>query len=102
MEQVKPKFKKLLFLHRVAFICNIFFLFCMVIRYTHADAVIPQPIVELSTILGWLFSPAINLITLAVSLIIVLKTGKGLYVPLWLIASNLIFFIIEIFYFFLS
>lgn len=74
----------------------------MVIRYTHADTVIPQPIVELAAILGWAFSPVMNLVCLCVSLIVVLKKGKGLYLPVWLIASNVIFFIVEIFYFFLS
>jgi len=102
MEQVKTKFKRLLFLHRVAFICNIFFLLCMGIRYSHADAVIPQPIVELTTILGWIFSPAINLICMSISFIVVLKKGRGLYVPVWLLVSNFIFFIVEIFYFFLT
>ena len=102
MEQVKSKFRRLLFLHRVAFICNVFFVLCMIIRYTNADKIIPQPLVELSTILGWIFSTVINLVCIFISLVLVLKKGKGLSVPLWLIASNLIFFIIEIFYFFLS
>ena len=102
MEQVKAKFRRLLFLHRVAFICNIFFLVCMVLRYSHAEKVVPQPVVELSAILGWIFSPAVNLVCLVVSLILVLKKGKGLYVPVWLIASNLVFFTFEIFYFFLT
>ena len=102
MEQVQTKFKRLVFIHKVAFICNLFFALCMVIRYSHADTVTPQPIVELITILGWLFSPAINLICLCVSFVVVLKKGKGLFVPLWLIVANVVFFILQIFYFFLT
>ena len=102
MEHVQTRFRRILFIHKVAFICNIFFLLCMVIRYSHADTVIPQPIVELTTILGWLFSPAINLICLCVSFVVVLKRGKAVSVPLWLIVANLIFFVVQIFYFFLS
>ena len=102
MEQVQTRFKSLVFIHKVAFICNIFFALCMIIRYSHADTVIPQPIVELTTILGWLFSPAINLISLCVSFVVVLKRGKGLSIPLWLIVVNVVFFVLQIFYFFLS
>src|SRR5258706_6934657 len=102
MEEVKTRFKRLLFLYRVAFICNIFFVLCMIIRYTNADKIIPQPLIELSTILGWVFSPVINLVCIFISVVLVIKKGKGLTIPLWLIVANLFFFVSEIFYFFIS
>jgi hypothetical protein len=102
MDKVKTKFVSLSFAHRVAFICNIFFVLCMIIRYTNADKIIPQPLIELSAILGWIFSPAINLICLFVSFVLVLKEGKGINAPLWLVVANLFFFVFEIFYFFIS
>ena len=102
MEKAKTKFVSLLFAHRVAFICNILFVVCLIIRYTNGDKIIPQPLIELSAILGWIFSPAINLICLFVSFVLVLKEGKGIKVPLWLITANLFFFVSEIFYFFIS
>jgi hypothetical protein len=74
----------------------------MIIRYTNADKIIPQPLVELSTLLGWIFSPVINLVCIFISLVLVMKKGKGLIIPLWLIVTNLLFFFSEIFYFFIS
>jgi hypothetical protein len=71
-------------------------------RYTNADKIIPQPLVELSTILGWICSPVINLVCIFISLVLVMKKGRGLTVPLWLIIANLLFFVSEIFYFFIS
>jgi hypothetical protein len=101
-QEVKKKASKLRILFRLAFICNIFFLVCLLIRYSNADKFIPQPLIELSAILGWFFSPVINLVVLVIALIIVLRKGRGIFVPTWLISFNLIFFISEIFYFFLS
>lgn len=102
MKQANQKTNKLRFLHRVALICNVFFLVCLMIRFTHVDAVIPQPLVEIAALLGWIFSPVINVICIVASLIVVLKKGKGLQIPLWLIAFNFFFFGFEIFYFFIS
>lgn len=93
---------KLRILFRLAFICNIFFLVCLLLRYTHFDKIIPQPLIEFSAILGWFFSPVINFIVLVIAFIIVLKKSRPVFVPLWLIAANVIFFIAELFYFFLS
>ena len=102
MMQAKQKTNRLRFLHRVAFICNTFFLICLMIRFTHADKYIPQPVIELSTLLGWIFSPFINTVCIIISLIVIFKKGKGLNVPLWLVALNVFFFSCEIFYFFIS
>jgi hypothetical protein len=98
----RKKASKLRILFRLAFICNIFFIVCLLLRYSHADNVIPQPLIELSAILGWFFSPVINLATVTIALVRVLRRGRGIFVPTWLIAFNLIFFIGEIFYFFLA
>lgn len=97
---LKQKPKRLLFFYRVAFICNVFFLACLIIRYTNADAIIPQPLIKLAAILGWIFSPVINMVCILISFIAVLK-DKGLYISLWLIILNVFFFGCEIFYFFI-
>jgi hypothetical protein len=102
IKKEKKQASKLRILFRLAFICNIFFIFCLLLRYSHVDEIIPQPLIELSAILGWFFSPVINLTTVIIALVLVLRRGRGIFVPTWLIAFNLIFFIGEIFYFFLS
>lgn len=71
-------------------------------RYTHAEAFMPQPVIQIATLLGWIFSPVINTVCVILSLIAVLKKGKGLNIALWLIAANIFFFAVEIFYFFIS
>ncbi len=71
-------------------------------RYSNTDVFIPQPVIEIATLLGWIFSPVINTVCIILSLIAVLKKGKGLNIALWLIALNVFFFLCEIFYFFIS
>lgn len=101
MKQATQKPNRLLFFYRVAFICNVFFLVCLLIRYTNADAIILQPLIKLAAILGWIFSPVINTFCILISLIAVLKKDSGLNVPFWLIVLNVLFFGCEIFYFFI-
>jgi hypothetical protein len=75
-----------------------FFLVCMILLFTHADQFLPQPIIELSIILGWV-APFINLVCLGIILILIPKLKKN-DIPLWLIYINIICFILQIIYFF--
>jgi hypothetical protein len=99
MEEMKEKASRLGILFRVAFICNIFFIVCIILRYSGAPQYIPQPLIELSIILGW---PAmlINLISFILALILISRVRKK-QVPLWLLYSNIIFFIAQFYFFFL-
>ncbi len=72
------------------------------IRYTHAEKFLPQPIIEIATLLGWIFSPFINMVCVILTLIAVLKKNSVQSIRLWLIAANIFFFACEIFYFFIS
>lgn len=98
-QEIKEKASRLRLLFKIAFICNICFLVCMIMRYSSAPKYIPQPIIELSLILGW---PAmfINLLSFILALILLsrIRTRK---VPLWLLYINIVFFLGEIFFFFI-
>ena len=99
IQEIQQKASRLGMLFRIAFICNIFFIICMILRYTTAPAYLPEPLIGLSIILGW---PAmfINLISFILALILIsrIKTRR---VPLWLLYTNIIFFLIQIYFFFI-
>jgi len=86
-------------LFRIAFICNLFFIVCMIMRYTTAPAYLPQPVIELSLILGW---PAmfINLLSFILALVLISRFRRR-QIPLWLLYINIIFFLIQIYFFFI-
>jgi hypothetical protein len=98
-KEVHEKASRLRLLFRIAFICNLFFIVCMIMRYTTAPNYLPQFLIELSLILGW---PAmfINLLSFILALILIsrIKTRR---VPLWLLYTNIIFFLIQIYFFFI-
>lgn len=98
-EEIKQKASRLRILFRIAFICNIFFLMCIIMRYTTAPNYLPQPVIELSLLLGW---PAIilNLVSFVFALILVSRIRKR-QVPLWLLYTNIIFFLIQFYFFFI-
>lgn len=50
----------LLFLSKVAFICNLFFILCLLIRHTHIT--VPQRLIEFVLIEGWLMSVVFNVL----------------------------------------
>jgi hypothetical protein len=88
----------LLFISRLALLCNLCFAVCIGIRYTH-DFIGNENVNNYIIILGWYASFIINFfvnIFSAVTLFRKKKTG----VPVWLSVVNLLFFIIQIFYFF--
>ena len=99
MEQVKEKPSRLRIVFKIAFICNIFFIVCMILRYSTAPKYIPQPLIELSIILGWI-SPIINLLSFVLALILISRI-KTKQIPLWLLYTNIICFIVQFYFFFL-
>lgn len=95
----KENSSRLRLLFKIAFICNICFLICMVMRYSTAPKYIPQPIIELSIILGW-SAILVNLVSFVMALILIsrIRTRK---VPLWLLYTNIVFFIAQFYFFFI-
>jgi hypothetical protein len=98
-EPVKEKAGRLRFFFRLAFICNIFFIVCMILRYSHADQYLYEPLIGISIILGWI-APLINLINFVLVLILLSRIRRK-QIPLWLLYTNIICFILEIYFFFI-
>jgi hypothetical protein len=98
-EQVKERISRLRFLFRLAFICNIFFIVCMILLYSHADQYMFQALIELSVILGWI-APIINLINFILALVLISRIRKK-QIPRWLLYTNIICFILQIYFFFI-
>jgi hypothetical protein len=88
-----------LFLYRVALICNILFLVCLVFQRTN-DIIPSQDLKGLIILLGWLVSPYLNLV-LNIWAGILLMKQQSLGVPKWLLVMNLLFLFIQFFYFFI-
>lgn len=85
--------RKLLFLNRLALICNILFIVCLVLQRTQ-DFIPNQDIKGLIIILGWLVSFILSTIVNFWAVILLLKK-REIGVPHWLVVTNLVFFIIE-------
>jgi hypothetical protein len=89
--------KGLLFLSRLAFICNCLFVLCLVLQRT-PDILHSQDLKGLIIILGWAGAPILNFVVNIWQLgLLVYKRSSQL--PKWLILSNLLFLIIQFFYF---
>jgi len=87
----------LLFLGRITFICNLFFILCLLLRHTHFT--VPQGFIEFIIIAGWVMSVFLNII-FAFSLAIFIKKKEQL-IPFWLLAFNLFWLVFQIFYYLL-
>src|SRR6187431_1876299 len=99
MNEEKKKASKLRILFRLAFICNIFFIVCIIMRYSTLPAYIPQPLVEFAIILGWA-APLINFLNFVLALIF-LSRFRQRQIPFWLLYANIICFLFQIFFFFI-
>ncbi len=99
IEQVKQTSGKLRILFRLAFICNVFSVVCIIMWYTTIPKYMPQPLIEFSIILGWL-APIINFINFVLALIL-LSRIRNKQIPLWLLYVNIICFLIQIYFFFI-
>lgn len=90
---------RLLFLSRVAFICNLFFVLCLLMRHTSIH--IPAGLHEFIIITGWILSFFVNLLFMGT--VVVLKMTKK-EIPLLSVLSiaNISCFIFQIFYYLIS
>jgi hypothetical protein len=89
----------LLFLSRLAFICGVFLLlsFSLLIRDWAQDDAITSTLITIGYIMGLVVLPVVNLSYLVVLFV---KRRITIYVPLWLVISNILFLFILIFYIF--
>ena len=97
MEKQESKKSIATFLHRVTFIANIFFIFCLILRYT--DSKTAQSLMGIVIILGWLLPPLLYIAAIAFDFKNFVKLKKGISAPVWLFTVNTLFFIFQIFYF---
>ena len=86
--------KGTLFLSRVTFLCNVLFLVCWVLRYTH-NFIHHADIESITIILGWIVAPLISLGLNIWYLILFFKKVVN-PVPYWLIIGNILFLIFEL------
>ena len=85
----------LLFLGRVAFICNLFFVLCLLLRHTHFK--IPAAFNEFVIIAGWVLTVLLNFIFVFTAVVMVTRKRQML-VPKWLVSINTFFFLFQIIY----
>lgn len=96
----KNVMRLLLFLQRVAFICNLLFILCLVIRYT--DNFIPnEEIRKTVIILGWIVSFILNWIV-NIWEAVLLFNRKIAIGPKLMRTFNFLIFLFQIFYFFIA
>lgn len=89
----------LLFISRVALLCNFCFIICITVRYTH-DFINNQDLNNYIIILGWYVSFVLNFLVNIVSLVLLIQK-RDTKVPSWLSTVNLLFFIGQSVYFFI-
>lgn len=89
----------LLFLSRVAFICGVFFLLALslLIKDWAKDDAITSTVITIGFIMGVVIVPVTALCYLVVVLI---KQKLTAHIPAWLIAANILFLFVLLFYIF--
>jgi hypothetical protein len=92
-------FKWLLFLSRVAFICNICFLIAFSVQMT--DWIKNDDITSMVALIGYLMGFIINpLLVLGYLLLFLISRKKLKLIPSWLLTANILFLVIQILYIF--
>jgi hypothetical protein len=95
--QTTDSFKWLLFLSRVAFICNICFLIAFSIQMT--DWIKNEDITSTIALVGYVMGFVINpLLVFCYLVLFILSRRKLKAVPSWLLTSNILFLVIQILY----
>jgi hypothetical protein len=90
----------ILFLSKLAFICNLFFLASFVLQVT--DWLHNAVIVSYIIIIGWFFAVLFNVCANASCLAVFLANRKKLsIVPAWLLVVNILFLILQLVFLFL-
>ncbi len=86
-----------LFLSRVAFICNVFFLIAFSLQVSSwiKNPDIISIILMVGFVLAFLFNPLVNLCYLLLAL---LRKRFWIVVPQWLVTANIFFLLLQVFY----
>jgi hypothetical protein len=85
--------RPLLFASRMAFICNILFIFCLIVQRTY-DFIPNKDLSAMVVLLGWIVAPIQNLIAnIWYGLVLVSKSTIRL--PLWIAVTNMLLLIIQ-------
>ena len=87
--------KPLLFTARLAFLCNLLFLICVIIQRTH-DFIHQADISNIIIILGWMLAPFLNLVVNIWHALLLLNKS-AIRLPLWLALANSLFLLAEIY-----
>ena len=89
--------QRLLFLSRVAFICNVCFLLAFSITITNwvKNQVFEGTIVIIGYVMVALFNPMVNICYLV---LLLMRKKFWQVIPSWLITANILFLIMQIFY----
>lgn len=89
--------RRTLFLSRVAFICNVFFLLAFSLQVSKwlTNAEVVSIILMIGYVLVLLVSPLVNLCYL---LLLLMRKKFREVIPAWLITANVLFLIMQIFY----
>lgn len=87
----------LLFLSRVAFICNLFFLLAFSLQLSNwiESEELTSTIIMIGYVMGFLLNPLVNICYLFTGII---ARKKLAIIPAWLIVANVLFLVIEAFY----
>ncbi|WP_207494238.1 hypothetical protein [Aridibaculum aurantiacum] len=78
----------LLFLARTAFICNLFFLLCILFKFW--EVIGDQALAGFIIIVGWVMAPLLNLVFNVVFVIAFYKRKQPLMIPKYIIGFNVI------------
>lgn len=85
--------RPLLFATRMAFICNMLFILCLIIQRTY-DFIPSKDLSAMVVLLGWIVAPIQNLIAnIWYGLVLVSKSTIRL--PLWIAVTNMALLIIQ-------
>ncbi|MEO8173715.1 MAG: hypothetical protein ABI581_11550 [Sediminibacterium sp.] len=87
--------KGLLFLARVALICNVLFLACVIMRYL-PNVIESQVVIGTMVVLGLLLAPFVNLAANIAYLVVRMRKRPHI-LPVWLVIANLLFLLFEFF-----
>ncbi len=86
------------FVQRVAFFCNIFFIGCLLMQYI--EYALPQVVVSIMLMLGWVLSPVMNVIAFVLFMFFIVRGDRGDF-PVWILLVNVVLLFFQIFHFFL-
>jgi hypothetical protein len=91
--------KGLLFLARLALICNAFFLVCLIMQRT-PHYIEREGTASIVIILGWLLAPFVNLAA-NIWYLTRLMRKRLINLPFWLAITNFLFLLLQVFYHFI-